>query len=82
MRIAVAARKNILVAGGTSTGKTNLVNGLLAGVSKTGDRVVLIKATRPADPAETAGDMLYLVSPAASFTTGGALNVDGGFLTA
>ena len=41
-----ADRKNILVAGGTSTGKTTLVNALLAEVAKTGDRVVLIEDTR------------------------------------
>ncbi len=46
LREAVAARKNILVAGGTSTGKTTLVNALLAEVAKTGDRVVLIEDTR------------------------------------
>jgi type IV secretion system protein TrbB len=34
------------VAGGTSTGKTTLVNALLAEVAKTGDRVVLIEDTR------------------------------------
>jgi P-type conjugative transfer ATPase TrbB len=43
---AVASRHNILVAGGTSTGKTTLVNALLAEVAKTGDRVVLIEDTR------------------------------------
>ena len=43
---AVASRANILVAGGTSTGKTTLVNALLAEVAKTGDRVVLIEDTR------------------------------------
>ncbi|OUI80758.1 conjugal transfer protein TrbB [Gluconobacter sp. DsW_056] len=46
LRQAVAERKNILVAGGTSTGKTTLVNALLAEVAKTGDRVVLIEDTR------------------------------------
>src|SRR3984957_20439990 len=46
LRIAVLERKNILVAGGTSTGKTTLVNALLAEVAKTGDRVVLIEDTR------------------------------------
>jgi P-type conjugative transfer ATPase TrbB len=40
------ARANILVAGGTSTGKTTLVNALLAEVAKTTDRVVLIEDTR------------------------------------
>lgn len=43
---AVWARKNILVAGGTSTGKTTLTNALLAEVAKTDDRVVLIEDTR------------------------------------
>ncbi|WP_024511606.1 P-type conjugative transfer ATPase TrbB [Bradyrhizobium sp. ARR65] len=46
LRHAVAARKNILVAGGTSTGKTTLTNALLAEVAKTNDRVVLIEDTR------------------------------------
>ena len=43
---AVAEKKNILVAGGTSTGKTTLTNALLAEVAKTDDRVVLIEDTR------------------------------------
>ncbi|GBQ40543.1 conjugal transfer protein TrbB [Komagataeibacter europaeus LMG 18890] len=46
LRHAVSERKNILVAGGTSTGKTTLVNALLAEVAKTGDRIVLIEDTR------------------------------------
>ena len=46
LRVAVVERRNILVAGGTSTGKTTLVNALLAEVSKTCDRVVLIEDTR------------------------------------
>jgi type IV secretion system protein VirB11 len=46
LRAGVRERKNILVAGGTSTGKTTLVNALLAEVAKTGDRVVLIEDTR------------------------------------
>lgn len=46
LRRAVAERQNILVAGGTSTGKTTLVNALLAEISQTGDRVVLIEDTR------------------------------------
>jgi type IV secretion system protein TrbB len=43
---AVAHRRNILVAGGTSTGKTTLANALLAEIAKTADRVVLIEDTR------------------------------------
>ncbi|MDT3687520.1 MAG: P-type conjugative transfer ATPase TrbB [Pseudorhodoplanes sp.] len=46
LRRAVADRSNILVAGGTSTGKTTLTNALLAEVSKSADRVVLIEDTR------------------------------------
>src|SRR3954451_6243865 len=46
LRRAVEMRRNVLVAGGTSTGKTTLVNALLAEVAKTTDRVVLIEDTR------------------------------------
>ena len=46
LRTGVFARANILVAGGTGTGKTTLVNALLAEVAKTDDRIVLIEDTR------------------------------------
>ncbi|RJT27834.1 P-type conjugative transfer ATPase TrbB [Mesorhizobium waimense] len=46
LRQGVASRANILVAGGTSTGKTTLINALLAEVAKTADRVVIIEDTR------------------------------------
>ena len=46
LRSGVATRANILVAGGTSTGKTTLTNALLAEVAKTSDRVVIIEDTR------------------------------------
>ena len=46
LREGVASRANILVAGGTSTGKTTLTNALLAEVAKTSDRVVIIEDTR------------------------------------
>src|SRR5712691_6353739 len=46
LKVAVEARRNILVAGGTSSGKTTLTNALLAEVAKTSDRVVLIEDTR------------------------------------
>jgi type IV secretion system protein VirB11 len=46
LRDGVSGRQNILVAGGTSTGKTTLTNALLAEVAKTTDRVVLIEDTR------------------------------------
>src|SRR5262245_24203074 len=46
LRASVTQRRNVLVAGGTSTGKTTLVNALLAEVARTADRVVLIEDTR------------------------------------
>ncbi len=46
LRAAAAERKNILVAGGTSTGKTTLANALLAEIAKSSDRIVLIEDTR------------------------------------
>ena len=46
LRQAVAARANIMVAGGTSTGKTTLTNALLAEVAKSADRVIVIEDTR------------------------------------
>ena len=46
LRVAVKGRKNILVAGGTSTGKTTLTNALLAEIAETTDRIVLIEDTR------------------------------------
>ena len=46
LRTAVEDRKNVLIAGGTSTGKTTLVNALLAEIARTGDRIVLIEDTR------------------------------------
>ena len=46
LRGAVWDRQNILIAGGTSTGKTTLANALLAEIAATGDRVVIIEDTR------------------------------------
>lgn len=46
LRQGIATRANILVAGGTGSGKTTLVNALLAEVAKTTDRIVLIEDTR------------------------------------
>lgn len=46
LRVGVIGRLNILVAGGTGSGKTTLANALLAEVATTGDRVVLIEDTR------------------------------------
>jgi type IV secretion system protein TrbB len=46
LRTAVHERRNILIAGGTSTGKTTLANALLAEIAGTGDRVIVIEDTR------------------------------------
>lgn len=46
LRSAVRGRKNILVAGGTSSGKTTLTNALLAEIAEAEDRVILIEDTR------------------------------------
>ncbi len=43
---AVRARKNILVVGGTSSGKTTLVNALLAEVAELDERIVILEDTR------------------------------------
>ncbi len=43
---AVRARANILVVGATSSGKTTLVNALLAEMARTGDRVIIAEDVR------------------------------------
>lgn len=43
---AVVDRQNIVVVGGTSSGKTTLVNALLSEVADTGDRVMVLEDTR------------------------------------
>lgn len=45
LRQAVCERQNILIAGGTSTGKTTLANALLAEIAVTGDRVLVLEDT-------------------------------------
>jgi type IV secretion system protein VirB11 len=46
LSLAVFGRKNILVAGGTSSGKTTLANALLAEMGNLDERVILIEDTR------------------------------------
>lgn len=71
------------------------VNALLPGATDTKFAATLVKdeailnqmmphlpMRRVAQPEEMAGSVLYLVSPAASYTTGACLTVDGGFLIA
>jgi len=45
LRRAVHERLNLLIAGGTSTGKTTLANALLAEIATTGDRVIVLEDT-------------------------------------
>jgi type IV secretion system protein VirB11 len=45
LRQAVRERRNVLIGGGTSTGKTTLANALLQVMADTGDRVILIEDT-------------------------------------
>jgi type IV secretion system protein VirB11 len=45
LRGAVRERQNIVIAGGTSTGKTTLANALLAEIAATGDRVLVLEDT-------------------------------------
>lgn len=45
LKSAVRDRKNILIGGGTGSGKTTLANALLAEIAATGDRVYLVEDT-------------------------------------
>ncbi|MFZ5491060.1 MAG: P-type conjugative transfer ATPase TrbB [Pseudomonadota bacterium] len=45
LRCAVRERQNVLIAGGTSTGKTTLANALLAEIAATNDRVLVLEDT-------------------------------------
>lgn len=46
LRSAVVQRANILVVGGTGSGKTTLANSLLAEIAETGDRLIILEDTR------------------------------------
>jgi type IV secretion system protein TrbB len=46
LALSVRERKNMLVVGGTSSGKTTLVNALLAEIADLGERVVILEDTR------------------------------------
>jgi P-type conjugative transfer ATPase TrbB len=46
LKKAVFDRKNILIAGGTGSGKTTLTNAILAVIARTDDRVVIIEDTQ------------------------------------
>jgi len=46
LKRAVIERRNILIAGGTSSGKTTLANALLAEIAKLDERVIILEDTR------------------------------------
>ncbi len=59
IRKAVVERRNILVAGGTGSGKTTLVNAILAEPAFKGDRIVIIEDTKELQcPAEDKVELL------------------------
>jgi P-type conjugative transfer ATPase TrbB len=68
LSFAVVERKNILVAGGTSSGKTTLANALLAEMSHLNERVILIEDTRELQCA--APDVVALRTKAGTVTMG------------
>lgn len=68
LRTAVAERRNILVAGGTSSGKTTLANALLAELADRDERVILIEDTRELQ--SPAPDTVALRTRGASVTMG------------
>src|SRR3546814_11569161 len=63
---AVVERRNILVVGGTSSGKTTLANALLAEMAHLDERVILIEDTRELQCA--APDVVALRTRAGSVT--------------
>ncbi len=66
LSLAVVDRKNILVAGGTSSGKTTLANALIAEMAHLDERVILIEDTRELQCA--APDVVALRTRADSMT--------------
>lgn len=69
--LAVVERRNILVAGGTSSGKTTLANALLAEMGNLDERVILIEDTRELQCA--ARDVVALRTRAAGANAAGGV---------
>lgn len=46
LKSSVATKKNILIAGGTGSGKTTLANAILAEIASTNDRIVILEDTQ------------------------------------
>jgi NAD(P)-dependent dehydrogenase (short-subunit alcohol dehydrogenase family) len=72
-------RVNALLPGAT---ETKFASALTQNPVILGELLKHVPMGRVAQPDEMAGAVLYLVSPAASYTTGTCLNVDGGYLLA
>lgn len=72
-------RVNALLPGAT---ETRFASALTQNPVILGELLKHVPMGRVAQPDEMAGAVLYLVSPAASYTTGTCLNVDGGYLLA
>ena len=73
LSLAVVERRNILVAGGTSSGKTTLANALLAEMAHLDERVILIEDTRELQCA--ADDVVALRTRQAGATLAGGVGM-------
>ena len=73
LSLAVVEHKNILVAGGTSSGKTTLANALLAEMAHLDERVILIEDTRELQCA--APDVVALRTRSASASMTGSVTM-------
>ncbi|WP_448211685.1 SDR family oxidoreductase [Colwellia sp. MEBiC06753] len=72
-------RVNALLPGATDT---KFASALVKNPKILAQAMAHVPMKRVAEPEEMAGTVLYLVSNAASYTTGAAINVDGGYLLA
>ena len=70
-------RVNALLPGGTDT---KFASALIQNQKILNKLLEHVPMNRVAEPSEMAGTVLYLVSDAASYTTGTCINVDGGYL--
>ena len=73
LSMAVVERRNILVAGGTSSGKTTLANALLAEMAGLDERVIIIEDTRELQCA--ASDVVALRTRTVGVTGAGAVTM-------
>lgn len=62
LKRAVADRINIVVAGGTGSGKTTFLNALLAEIAKTDDRLFVLEDTKELQPTSTNLNRMYASS--------------------